>query len=60
MMDIWILYREKYGWKLQGEELKMDKLDGKWEGIEEVNKPNMVIVVPCLRLYSLALGRLKK
>ena len=40
--------------------MKMAKLDGKWEGMEEVNKPNMVIVVPCLRLYILALGRLKK
>ena len=29
-------------------------------GVEEVNKPNMVIGVPCLRLYILALGRLKK
>ena len=38
----------------------MTKLDGKWEVTEEVNKPNMVIVVPCLRLYMLALGGLKK
>ena len=38
----------------------MDKLYGKWEGMEEVNKPNMVIGVPCFRGYLLALGRLKK
>ena len=38
----------------------MDKLYGKWEGMEEVNKPNMVIVVPRLRGYLLALGSLKK
>ena len=38
----------------------MDKLYVKWEGMEEVNKPNMVIVVPRLRGYLLALGSLKK
>ena len=38
----------------------MDKLYGKWEGMAEVNKPNMVIVVPRLRGYILALGILKK
>ena len=38
----------------------MDKLYGKWEGMAEVNKPNMVIVVPRLRGYLLALGILKK
>ena len=38
----------------------MEKLYVKWEGMEEVNKPNMVIVVPSLRGYLLALGSLKK
>ena len=38
----------------------MAKLDGKWDGVEEVNTPNIVIGGPCLRLYILALGRLKK
>ena len=38
----------------------MDKLYGKWEGMEEVNKPNVVIVVPRLRGQLLAPGRLKK
>ena len=32
----------------------------KWEGIEEVIKPNIMIGVPCLRGYLLAPGRLKK
>ena len=32
-LDSWILYRDKEGWKLQGEELKMAKLYGKWEGV---------------------------
>ena len=59
-LDIWIPYRDKYGWQLQGEELNMAKIYGKWEGIEEVNKPNIVIGVPCLRGYLLAPGRLKK
>ena len=29
-------------------------------GGEEVNTPNIVIGVPCLRLYIIALGRLKR
>ena len=56
----WIPYRDKDGWQLQGEELKIAKLYGKWEGMAEVNKPNLVIVVPRLRGYILALGILKK
>ena len=48
-LGIWIPYRDKEGWQLQGEELKMAKLDVKWEGTEEVNKLNMVIGVPHLR-----------
>ena len=34
----------------------MAKIDGKWEGMEEVNKPKLVIGVPRLRLDLLALG----
>ena len=61
MLYIWIPYRDKYGWQLQGGELKMAKLYGKWEGIEEeVIRSNLVIGVPCLRGYLLAPGRLKK
>ena len=44
----------------RGGELKMAKLYGKWEGMEEVNKPNILIGVPCLRGYLLAHGRSKK
>ena len=40
--------------------MKMAKLDEKWEGGEEVNKPNMVIGFPRFIGYLLALGRLKK
>ena len=47
-LDICILYRYKEGYQLQGEELKMAKLYGKWEGMKEVNKHNLVIVVPSL------------
>ena len=35
----------------------MAELDVKWEGMEELNQPNLVIGVPCLRGYLLALGR---
>ena len=59
-MDSWIPYRDKYGWQLWGEGLNMSKLDGKWEDMKEVNKPNLVIGVPRLRGYLLAPGRLKK
>ena len=30
MLDSWILYRDKYGWQLQEEDLKMAKLYVKW------------------------------
>ena len=40
--------------------MNMAKLYGKWEGMEELNKPNLVIGVPRLRLYILALGMLTK
>ena len=56
----WIPYREQYGWQLRGEELNMAKLYGKWEGIEEIIKPNIVIGYTRLRGYLLAPGRLKK
>ena len=59
-LDSWIQYRDKYGCQLWGEELNMAKLDGKWEDMEEVNKPNLVIGIPRLRGYLLATGRLKK
>ena len=38
----------------------MAKIYGKWEGIEEVNKPNIVIGGPRLRGYLLAPGILNK
>ena len=59
-LDSWIPYRDKYGWKLQWGELKMAKIYGKWEGMEEVNKPNIVIGGPRSRGYLLAPGRLNK
>ena len=40
--------------------MKLVELDGKWEGVEEVNKPKLVVGVPRLRGALLALGRLKK
>ena len=38
----------------------MAKLYVKWEGMQEVNKPNLVIGVSRLILYLLALGKLTK
>ena len=45
---------------ITGGELNMDRLDGKWELTEEVNKPNIFIGVPHLRAYLIAPRRLKK
>ena len=49
MLNIWRPYRDKEEWILWGEELNMAELDGKWEGMEEVNKLNLVIGVTRLR-----------
>ena len=38
----------------------VSELDGKWEGVEEVNKPMLVIGIPCLRVDLIALGTLTK
>ena len=38
----------------------MSKLDGKWEGMEELNKPNLANWCSALRGDLLALGRLTK
>ena len=38
----------------------METLYGKWEGMEEVNKPNLVIGVPHMRGYIIAIGRFRK
>ena len=48
-LDSWIICQDKEGWQLQGGELKISKLYGRWEGMEELNKPNLVIRVPSLR-----------
>ena len=60
ILDSWIPYIDKQGWQLQGEEVKMAKLYVKWGGVEEVNKPNMVIGVPRFRGYLLAIGGFTK
>ena len=59
-LDSWIICQDKEGWQLQGGELKISKLYGKWEGTEEVNKLNLMIEVPRLRGYLLSIGRLTK
>ena len=33
---------------MREEHINMDELDGKWEGLEEVNNPRLLMVVPCL------------
>ena len=57
-MDRWIPYRYKERFRLLGEALKMAGFEGKWERIEEVDKPTLVMVVPRLKYYLLAMGRL--
>ena len=40
--------------------MKVKKPDVKWEGVEELNKPKLVIGVLCLRVDLLEMGMLKK
>ena len=57
-MDIWIPYRDEEGWRMQGEELKMAEVEGKWEMIEEADKTTLVMGVTCLKYDLLSLRRL--
>ena len=57
-LDIWIPYRDEEVWILQGETLKMAEVEGKWERIEEAEKPTLVMGFPHLKCDLLALGRL--
>ena len=57
-LDSLIPYRDEEGWRLRREELKIAKVEGNWEGIEEVEKLILVIRVTQLKLDLLALGRL--
>ena len=43
---------------MRQEKLKMAEVEGKWEGIEEADKPILVMGVPCLKFYLLVMGRL--
>ena len=58
IMDSWIPYRDEEVLRLIGEELNMEKMEGKWEVIEDADKPIMVMGVPRLKFDLLALGRL--
>ena len=57
-MDICRPCEDEEGWRLREEELKIDKLGETWEGMEEVNKTFLVMVVPHQRGYLFVLGRL--
>ena len=59
-LDSWIPYIEKKEWGLWREEFNISELDGKWVGVEEVNKPKLVIGVLCLRVDLISLDRLTK
>ena len=56
----WRQYRDEDLWRLRGEELNMAEVEGKWEGIEEADKPILVMGVPQLKLDSLDMRRLTK
>ena len=53
-------YMDDEGCRLRGEKLRMTKVEGKWEVIEEAYKPILVMGVPRLNFYLLSLGRLAK
>ena len=59
-LDIWRPYRDEEGWRLLGKELNMAEHDGKWDEMNKVNKPKLVM--GGLRLIGdlLKLGRLTK
>ena len=59
-LDGWRTYRDEEGWQIWGEELKIAKLNEKWEGMKEVNKNKLMTGAPFLRGDLLALGRLTK
>ena len=42
---IWRPYIDEEGWGLRGGSFKLSELDIKWEGTEELNKPELVIGV---------------
>ena len=41
-LDSWRLHSDWEGWKLQGYELNTEELEGKWDGVEEIDKPRLV------------------
>ena len=45
ILESWRPYRDEYGWRLRGEELNMDEVEGTWEGIEEAEKHKLVMKV---------------
>ena len=57
-LEIWKPYRDEEGWRLQGEVLKIAEVEGKWENIEEVDKPTLVMRFPRLKCDLIALGRI--
>ena len=57
-LDSWRPHREKEGWKIQGEQLKMSEMGGKWNNVEKVDRPSLVKGVPMLMANLKALRHL--
>ena len=57
-LKIWRPYIDEDGCQLRGGDINMAELDGGWEGIEDTDKPNLVMRFPQLKQELLALGRI--
>ena len=51
-------HRDRNGWKLREEELKIVEMEGKWYGVEESDNPKLIKRLPLLGNNLDALGRL--
>ena len=43
-LDSWITFREKEGWRMGGEQLKIGEIYGKWERLEELSNQRQLIL----------------
>ena len=57
-LENWRPYIDEKGWILWGEELKTSELEGGWEGIQEADKPNLIMGVTQLKQALLDMMRL--
>ena len=57
-LDRWRPFRDNEGGRMQGDQLKLEDMVGKWEKAEEEYKPLLVRSVHCLKIFLEALKHL--